>query len=201
MTLAPTTKAGIRAAALKARAEIPSARLSELSSAVAVTVASAPEYVHAKTLAVYVAKGGEVQTETLIRRSMSIGKRVIVPSTRSGSRVLAFFQLKDYDHDLVEGRFGVPEPAPGRLRTVPLERAELVLVPLVAWDSRGYRIGYGKGYFDATLAGVGKRVTTIGLGLESQRVDQIPEGAQDIRLTAIATEERLIRIPDGGRAA
>lgn len=73
------------------------------------------------------------------------GKRVIVPITDRANKRLAFSELKDLEQELEKGNYGIQEPKPIFRRPVPLEEADVTLVPGVAWDIQGYRIGYGAG--------------------------------------------------------
>ena len=74
---------------------------------------------------------------------------------------------------------------------VPLARAQLVLVPVVAWDEKGGRIGYGKGYFDRELRHRG-RALSVGLAFESQRVEEVPATQLDVPLDVFVTEKRTL---------
>jgi 5-formyltetrahydrofolate cyclo-ligase len=198
--LASPNKSEMREVALKARKGLTREDLMELSGAVMSNVTSSSEYRDSKVIATYVAKNDEVKTEGIIRRSLAQGKRVLVPVSQPDSTNLIFSELHDYDRELAPGHFGVPEPVARYVRPVPLEEADLILVPLVAWDDRGFRLGYGKGYFDNALAGIGALSMTMGLGLESQRVGRIPEEAHDVPLGAVVTERRIIRIGGRGKA-
>lgn len=198
--LAPPSKSEIREVALKARKGITREDLVELSGAVMKNVISSSEYRDSKVIATYVAKNDEVRTEGIIRRSLAQGKRVLVPVSQPDSTSLIFSELHDFDRELALGHFGVLEPVARYVRPVRLEEADLILVPLVAWDDRGHRLGYGKGYFDDALAVIGVLSMTMGLGLESQRVRRIPEEAHDVPLAAVATEQRIIRIGGKGKA-
>jgi 5-formyltetrahydrofolate cyclo-ligase len=197
--MASPSKNEMREAALRAREGLSREELLELSGAVMKNVISSPDYKGSRVIATYVSKGGEVETEGIIRHSLKMGKRVLVPVSHPENTSLVFSELRDYERELVPGHFGVPEPTRRYLRPIPLEEADLVLVPLVAWDDRGYRLGYGKGYFDNALAGVGLSSMTMGLGLEFQRVERVPEAKHDVPLKAVATERRVIRI--GNRSA
>lgn len=192
------SKAELRRSALKARRRIPTGELLQLSEAVMRNVVSSMEFEESATIASYVAKNDEVRTERIIKRSLELGKRVLVPVViPSGRRTLVFSELRDYDNELVPGIFDVLEPKKESLRPVPLDSAGLVLVPLVAWDYDGHRLGYGKGYFDSALARVGMSTFTMGLGLERQRISNIPSEARDIKLMAVATEMRIFRPASG----
>jgi len=192
--MTPASKGEMREAALKAREGLSHEELLGLSNAIMKNVISSPEYKNSKVVATYVAKRGEVETEGIIRHSLKLGKRVIVPVTHPESTSLVFSEIRDYKRELAPGRFGVPEPLSQYLRPISLSNADLILVPLIAWDDRGYRLGHGKGYFDRALAGAGVTSVTMGLGLESQHVRRIPEGKHDVPLKALATERRVVRI-------
>ena len=148
-----------------------------------------PQDTRAGTVATYVAKKDEVQTDEVIRSALSSGKRVLAPRTNPDSSRLDFCEIKALD-DLVPGQFGVLEP-PETSAPVPLARAQLVLVPVVAWDEKGGRIGYGKGYFDRELRHRG-RALSVGLAFESQRVEEVPATQLDVPLDVFVTEKRTL---------
>ncbi len=90
------------------------------------------------------------------------------------------------------GRYGIPEPRLTLSQIVPLWTMDMVLLPLVAFDSSGNRVGMGGGYYDQALANMGaRRPLLIGLGYEFQRVDKILARPWDVPLDAIVTEQRF----------
>ena len=98
------------------------------------------------------------------------------------------------DTPLVTSRFGIAEPGPER----PAVRPQQALVPLLAFDDDGYRLGYGGGFYDRTLAalradGAGP-LLAIGVGLEAQRRPSLPREAFDARLDWLLTEEGVWRV-------
>jgi 5-formyltetrahydrofolate cyclo-ligase len=93
--------------------------------------------------------------------------------------------------ELTPGCFGVLEPKAGAPE-VPLGAAQLVLVPVVAWDVNGGRMGYGRGYFDRELRSRG-RALAAGLAFESQRRDNLPMTRWDTPLDLVVTERRVVR--------
>jgi 5-formyltetrahydrofolate cyclo-ligase len=153
-------------------------------------VVSLPEFSSARTIAGYVAKQDEVQTDQILRMALSMGKRVLVPKTNSSTVSLSFHRIGDLG-DLRPGTFGILEPAADAPQ-VPISQSDLVLIPVVAWDGEGHRVGYGKGYFDRELKSKGK-APGIGLAFESQRQEVIPPELTDVPLDMIVTEERVIR--------
>lgn len=191
---APSTremKQELRATALLKRRSIPPEELAALSTRVASNLRSLKEYNDATLIISYCAKGDEVQTRPIIERALEEGKRVAVIVTDVPSKTLSFSELESWG-DLAPGTFGILEPKPGKVRLVPLSNADLILVPIVAWDERGSRLGYGAGYFDRALEGA-RGTAKVGLALESQRVARIPESRHDIPLDVVVTERRVVR--------
>jgi 5-formyltetrahydrofolate cyclo-ligase len=189
---ATARKQELRAGALRKRRSIDPEALAALSSLVEGNVLSLKEYKDARLLISYCAKDDEVQTRPLIERALQKGKRVAVIVTDVSSKTLSFSEIKSFDEELAPGPFGILEPKSGRLRPIAIAQADLILVPLVAWDEKGHRLGYGAGYFDRALAGA-RTVTKVGLGLESQRLAQIPGSRLDVPLDVIVTEKRVVR--------
>lgn len=185
-------KQELRAEALRRRRAIDPKELAGLSSRVEAHLLSLHEYKDARLLISYCAKDDEVQTRPIIERALADGKRVAVILTDVPSKTLSFSEIKSFEDDLAPGAFGILEPKRGKVRPVSIAQADVVLVPLVAWDEKGHRLGYGAGYFDRALAGA-RRITKVGLALESQRLAHIPESRHDVPLDVIVTERRVVR--------
>ena len=117
-----------------------------------------PAFQEAKTLATYLSMGHEFSTASLIQAALQDGKRVCVPRTYPQGRM----EFVEYDPDILEKtRFGLLEPnEKGKL--VEQSEIDLIHVPGLVFQSKGYRIGYGGGYYDRYLADfAGKTVSTI----------------------------------------
>jgi 5,10-methenyltetrahydrofolate synthetase len=120
--------------------------------------------------------------ESLIAR----GARVALPVVEIQAAPLAFRTWHPGVH-MERGHWNIPVPPADALRLVP----QVALAPLVGWDGAGYRLGYGGGYFDRTLAALSPKPFVIGVGLRSARIATIFPQAHDIRLDAIVTEAGL----------
>lgn len=183
------SKPELRLKALRARRSLPPEKLEDLSRAVKNRLENLPSYAEAKVVASYVAKSDEVRTQGIIESALASGKRVMVPRTDPTTLRLSFAQIQSLS-ELSPGAFGIPEPGPGA-KPETLSEADVVLVPIVAWDDGGHRLGYGRGYFDRELRSKGKAVS-VGLALESQRFDSVPQTAEDVSLEVIVTEDRTL---------
>src|SRR5208283_2568745 len=170
----------------------PAAQLDYLSSRISRRLFDLQEFEHAKTIVIYLHIGSEVRTREILARCIAQAKRVIIPVTNKMNRRLIFSELKVPEKELEVGNFGILEPKTEFLRPVPLEEAEIVLVPGVAWDLRCYRIGYGGGYYDRSINSMHNHVLTVGLGYEFQIVREIPITRYDRPVDKIVTERRVI---------
>ncbi len=131
---------------------------------------------HAKTVCCYVSLPYEVDTRRLITQMLVMGKRVVVPKVARKRLILS--EVQDPARDLAPGRFGVWEPIPQAVRPVSVEELDLVVVPGVAFDRDGHRLGHGFGYFDRFLARV-PDVPTVGLCFDFQLFDRLPRHPHD----------------------
>ncbi|MBV8095888.1 MAG: 5-formyltetrahydrofolate cyclo-ligase [Acetobacteraceae bacterium] len=127
----------------------------------------------------------EIDVEPLLHRLIDRGHVVVLPVTPARGRPLTFRVWRPGDVLLAE-RFGTFRP------TGPELKPDYLLVPLLAFDRRGHRLGYGAGYYDRTLAGL-PGAYTLGCAFAAQEMDEVPAGPHDIALDAIATERGVIR--------
>jgi 5-formyltetrahydrofolate cyclo-ligase len=147
-------------------------------------VISSKEFKSAEVVGAYYAFGSEVKTDLILDRAKAAGKKVALPSVEGES--LAFYELSSGKY-LVKGRFGIMEPLPYG----PVDKIDLLVVPGIAFDKKGYRLGYGKGYYDKFLAKKKIVLFSIGLAYSFQLLECLPKGKYDKRLDAIATEEGI----------
>ena len=140
----------------------------------------------------YVGIGSEVGSESLIRGLLLRGQRVVCPRVLGRGR-LAHLEVTEID-SLVEGPMGLREPDAGRADPVDLAEVDVMLVPALAFDRRGIRLGYGGGYYDRAITELRARghATTIGVGFEAQLVDELPREAHDQPVDLVVTETRTI---------
>ncbi|CAN5866461.1 5-formyltetrahydrofolate cyclo-ligase [soil metagenome] len=137
----------------------------------------------ARVVALYAAKGTEVATAKLDAALRARGIRVVYPRISGGDRTLAFVATRV--EDLVLGTFGLREPA-AALPAESLESIDVFVVPGVAFDRAGGRLGWGRGFYDATLATA--RGVRLGLAFECQMVDEVTHEPHDIPMNLIVTE-------------
>jgi 5-formyltetrahydrofolate cyclo-ligase len=135
----------------------------------------------------------EFDAGPLTRELLANGAICALPVVVAPKRPLIFRRWQ-LDTPLETGMYGIPVPA-GTDEVVP----DVVLAPVVGFDARGYRLGYGSAFFDRTLAALGNRPTTIGIGFELACLDSIGPQPHDVPLDFIVTERGIRRCPAGGR--
>lgn len=126
---------------------------------------------------------GEPDLRHLLSELHARGATIALPLVERRAAPLVFRRWTP-ETRMVRGHWNIPVPPP----EAPEVRPEIVLAPLVGWDAEGYRLGYGGGYFDRTLAACGKRPFTVGIGLQGARLATIHPQPHDIALDAIVTE-------------
>jgi 5-formyltetrahydrofolate cyclo-ligase len=151
------------------------------------------EYVRARGIACYVSKDSEVDTRPLIRRALDANKRVLVPVVKKGDIDLFFSELKDLGRELAPGSFSIPEPRPEFLRPESLDTVDVLFVPGIVWDKEGYRLGWGRGYFDRVLRSLPEHVRSVGLSFNLQFVNRVPRDQFDLPVNTVVTESRVVR--------
>ena len=142
----------------------------------------------------YVSFRSEVSTHAFIARMWADRKRVVVPYCVA--QHLELFCLNSFD-DLAPGTLGILEPKP-ELREQDQRRAEvqeldLLVIPGLAFDRQGGRLGYGKGYFDRLLPGRGPDALLAAVAFECQLFDTVPMQPYDVRVDAVITETDIYR--------
>ncbi|MFQ5881627.1 MAG: 5-formyltetrahydrofolate cyclo-ligase [Candidatus Methylomirabilales bacterium] len=146
-------------------------------------------FVQARRVLFYAARGSEVETLPLIERWIQGGRKPILP--RVEGEAMALVEVEDLT-DLVPGYRGLLEPRPDRGREVHWEKVEVALVPGLAFDLQGNRLGQGGGHYDRALARTGARSLKIGLAFDFQVVERLPADAHDVPVDLIVTETRAI---------
>lgn len=139
-------------------------------------------------MACYASLPEEVDTQAILHRVLSEKKEILLPVMDGKKKKLIFYKIRDLKKDLRLGVYGILEPDPAKTRRVKAAEIECVLVPGVAFDRQGYRLGRGGGYYDRFLKTVRARTTKVGLGFSFQAVDHIPKNKHDVRLDIILTD-------------
>ncbi len=152
----------------------------------------APYVAPGKTVASYLPQRGEINPEPLVAALRERGCAIALPVV-TGKRQPLTFRAYGPDSALAPGLMGIMEPLPQAPPLTP----DLFLVPLLAFDRQGNRLGYGGGYYDRTLnlARLCKPILAIGIAYSCQEIESVPHGSLDMRLDAFVTEKEFLQIP------
>jgi 5-formyltetrahydrofolate cyclo-ligase len=178
-------KEQIRQAALDARRALTDEYRKEASATIFSRLRIFPPCGQAQGIGLYVGREDEVDTVPVIEWAAGRSKKVAVP--RVEGEGLSFCSIDTID-DLAPGAFGILEPVNGR-PLMAVTELDLIIVPGVAFDNRGGRIGYGKGFYDRNL--VGYTGITVGLAFEAQMVEAVPQDDFDIPVDVVITESAI----------
>ncbi|MBU0714454.1 MAG: 5-formyltetrahydrofolate cyclo-ligase [Verrucomicrobia bacterium] len=208
-----THKESIRTEMRARRAVLTPPGIRQASTRIQRAVMKLPEWAAARRVCVYLALPNEVQTRRLLAVCWKTGKQVLVPAYRKKVRRYDLARLES-DDPVKAGHWAVPEPTrprwaiPNRAtlnRVTPNwvtpARVDLVVIPGLAFDRTGGRLGRGGGHYDRLLAGMAlQQAFKVGLALECQMAARVPMDARDIRLDAVVTERAVYRRQkNGGR--
>lgn len=182
-------KAAIRREALDRRDAIPRPVRAVKDSAIKERLFGLEEFMAAERLLLYSAFRTEVATEVMIEESIAMGKKVLLPKVDQEAKALSKHVINGLD-ELAPGYMGIPEPTSGERLKV--EDIHLIVVPGVAFDRNGRRIGYGGGYYDRLLSRIKGQRLIVALAYEEQVFDELPHEEHDVRMDIIITDRRVI---------
>jgi 5-formyltetrahydrofolate cyclo-ligase len=186
------TKLEVRKYVLLQRASLTAAERRRKSSAIAKRLFTLPEYLKAGSVLFFVGFDTEVITLPMLDQALRQRKTVIAPRLKKGrSGEMELRCLSDLPAQLAPGALGILEPDE-TCPMVPLEEIDLIIVPAVAWDETGHRVGYGGGFYDRLLARAAEKLC-IGIGFDCQVLPQVPRDTHDLGVDMLITETRLLK--------
>jgi 5-formyltetrahydrofolate cyclo-ligase len=181
-------KAQLRRDALARRETMPAQ--SRQAAAEAIAARAFPFRIAAGTIASgFMPLKSEINPLPLLRKLADAGASLALPVVAGRGKPL-IMRAWMWGAPLVAGVWGIREPPPTAAEVAP----DIVLVPLLAFDRAGYRVGYGAGYYDLTLAHLRKKkpITAVGIAFAAQEVETVPRTAFDARLDLVLTETEII---------
>lgn len=187
------SKAELRKNLLFARKRI--VKKSSKDNAILNTLITMKEYKEAKQVLLYMALDDEISVDALIDLARINGKSIAAPYCVDSNGNMEFYYINTFD-DLKIGSFGVREPDIEKCKRVTDYKNSIIIVPGIAFDTNGYRLGYGKGYYDRFLQN--HSLISIGLCYNSFVKNQLPIDKYDKSVDYIITESRLIDVKNGG---
>jgi 5-formyltetrahydrofolate cyclo-ligase len=186
-------KATLRREALARRDALPA----DVRAAAAQTIAARPFPVAVPPGAIvsgFMPMKSEINPLPLLRKLADAGAALALPAVAGKGKPL-IMRAYAFGEALASGVWGIREPAPDAREVFP----DIVLIPLLAFDRRGHRIGYGAGYYDMTIAALRAKKTIVaaGIAFAAQEIAEVPTTPRDARLDLVLTERDVIVVnPD-----
>jgi 5-formyltetrahydrofolate cyclo-ligase len=184
-------KAGVRKELLGKRDSIPPEVRKTKNRIIREGLLSLGEFRNAGIIFFFASFRSEVDTTELIKISLSMGKRVVLPKVDTATHDLLLFEVRDLG-DLTPGYMGIPEPS-AEAGQMSVNDVDIVIIPGAGYDASGNRVGYGGGYYDRLLSGLKKDIPVIAPAYEEQVLDSVPSEPHDMRVNLIVTDRRTIR--------
>jgi 5-formyltetrahydrofolate cyclo-ligase len=149
-------------------------------------------FLEAKVVLFYMNVNSEVATEAMIRKAMEYEKGVVLPWIDQKAKGIVPIKVDDLSRDIQPGYRNIPEPIPQQCKVMPFEHIDLAIMPGIAFDERGGRIGHGTGFYDKLIPKLDVTTRKVALAFECQIVPQIPMEPHDRYIDIIITERRTI---------
>jgi 5-formyltetrahydrofolate cyclo-ligase len=191
-------KRALRERVLQARDALAATTRARFGEAIVAALSAREDFRLARTVLLSLAFRSEWETRPLLETALALGKTAVAPRVNLASRMLELHTITDLERDVASGYKGIPEPL-AHCRGVEPSAVDWVLVPGVAFDPRGYRIGYGGGYYDRLLPTLRDDARRIAGALELQIVERVPAAAHDLKVDVIVTERRTLETRRGDR--
>jgi 5-formyltetrahydrofolate cyclo-ligase len=133
-----------------------------------------------------------VDTKEIIQRCFDFRKIIALPAFNTEKHGMQSFKVDAFEADMILGPRNILEPDPERCKIIPIERIDIAIIPGVALDEKGGRIGSGEGYYDRFIGKLPITTRKVALSLECQIVQQVPMESHDRYMDIIITEDRVI---------
>jgi 5-formyltetrahydrofolate cyclo-ligase len=188
-------KRALRRRILSLRDALNADDIRERSAQIARRVTGLQCYRAARTRLLFASFGSEVRTDALLAEALASEVRLILPRVVGGHDELALHEVVDFEADLAPGTWGIPEPIAERCPEVALCEVDFILVPGVAFDRRGGRLGYSGGFYDRILRArldLIESGAAVAIGFALQIVDRVPRHEGDVLVPFVVTEDELV---------
>lgn len=187
-----TAKAILRKTCRQIRNDIPEAQREPAGSAILTAIRNLPEYQAATAICAYMSIGSEVPTGGLLQQIWQDNKQLLLPRVTSTDGIMEMVTVES-NSPMTTGAFGIQEPDI-KLPAARHQSFDLVIVPALAYDRQGFRLGYGGGYYDRFLATLPLSTLTIGLCYQCMLLDEVPRNRYDQAVAVVITETQVLRI-------
>jgi len=172
---------------------MPPAQIARRSEKICRNVAALPEFQQARTVMVFIPIAGEVDTRGIAQAAWKAHKTVLVPKVVWDTHDMVALPCRSFEDGMVTGRYGLTEPSAGR--PFRPDAIDMVIVPGLAFDRKGGRLGRGAGFYDHFLSTQGLRAIPCAVAFDTQLVPAVPTSRYDWPVQMLVTDKEVLRFP------
>ncbi|MBF0211612.1 MAG: 5-formyltetrahydrofolate cyclo-ligase [Desulfamplus sp.] len=149
-------------------------------------------FLEANLSLLYIQRGSELPTENIIRTCLDVKKGIVLPAYSESRHSITLLRINNYDSDIIKVESDTLEPDPNACKKIPLDMIDIALIPGLAFDEKGGRIGFGDGFYNRLIAKLPETTRKIAIAFEEHLVDHIPMESRKYNLDIIITDKRTI---------
>jgi 5-formyltetrahydrofolate cyclo-ligase len=185
-------KSEIRRSTVARRDALSKKQRAEKSAAIMRRLFEFANFLESKIVLFYLSHKSEVDTKPMIHKALALQKIIALPLIDGEKREIIPLKIDNLDRDTQPGYRGIREPISQRCKQIPVQQVNLAIIPGIAFDERGGRIGYGTGFYDRFIPNLDITTRKVALAFECQIVPQIPMEPHDRYTDIIITEKRIV---------
>lgn len=149
-------------------------------------------FLEARIVLLYVEGENEVRTKNILKRALTVSKILVLPAFEPERFKTSILKVDHLEKDLQPGPRGMAQPNPARCKLVPVQKIDIAIIPGLAFDEKGGRIGSGRGYYDRLIPELPPTTRKVALAFEEQIIPQVPSESHDKHVDIIITDKRII---------
>ena len=185
-------KAEARETVAKARESLSEAEITGKTKTIESRLFEFANFLESNIVMMYMAGPNHVASRHMVKRCYEFNKIVVLPAFDANNFKMTLMKVDNLDTDLVTGPRGILEPDRRRCKVVPIDCIDIAIIPGVALDEKGGRVGSGQGYYDRFIPKLPITTRKVALALETQILPQVPMESHDKHVDIIITEDRVI---------
>ena len=166
--------------------------INEKTAAVESRLFAFANFLESKIALLYISENLELGTDSIIQKAYSYNKIVVLPAFDPENYQMTLMKVDAFGQELIPGPRGVLEPDPSKCKVVPMDRIDIAILPGLAFDEKGGRIGLGTGYYDRLIPRLDITTRKVALTFEEQIIPQVPMESHDNHVDIIITDKRII---------
>lgn len=186
------TKSQIREEIAKKIAALSAKEIAEKTKAIENRLFDFANFLESKITLLYINNEYEVQTANILKRAFAFNKIVVLPAYNTQNFEIELKKVDNLEKDLCMGPRQILQPDETSCKVVPIDKIDIAIIPAVALDEKGGRIGSGKGYYDRLIPRLAITTRKVALAFEDQIIAQVPIESHDKHVDIIITEDRVI---------